>query len=276
MKDSRADKVFSVVNTALVLLITFCIGYPLYFALIASFSDQSQVALGNTIFWIRDFTLSSYRAILNYEPFWRSYGNSIIYTVSGVLFNLFLTLPTAYVLSKRSLPGRRFLNWIFIFVMYFQGGMVPTFVTMDSLGLVGKPIIIVLLGGLSVYNLLVCRAFLEQTVPQEVYEAARLDGASELRQFWHIVLPLSGAIIAVLSLYYAVERWNDYFNALVYLNTKEQMPLQVILRELLIINERTLDLKYASVFVASLPMLMIYPFVQRFFTKGVLMGSLKS
>ena len=276
MKDSRADKVFSVVNTALVLLITVCIGYPLYFALIASFSDQSQVALGNTIFWIRDFTFSSYRAILNYEPFWRSYGNSIIYTVSGVLFNLFLTLPTAYVLSKRSLPGRRFLNWIFIFVMYFQGGMVPTFVTMDSLGLVGKPIIIVLLGGLSVYNLLVCRAFLEQTVPQEVYEAARLDGASELRQFWHIVLPLSGAIIAVLNLYYAVERWNDYFNALVYLNTKEQMPLQVILRELLIINERTLDLKYASVFVASLPMLMIYPFVQRFFTKGVLMGSLKS
>ena len=275
MKDSRADKIFGAVNTALILLITFCIGYPLYFAMIASFSDQSQVALGNTMFRIRDFNISSYRAIFDYALFWRSYGNSVLYTVSGVLFNLFLTLPTAYVLSKRSLPGRRFLNWTFIFVMFFQGGMVPTFLTMDKLNLIGKPIVVILLGGLSIYNLLVCRAFLEQTVPQEIYEAARLDGASELRQFLHIVLPLSGAIIAVISLYYAVERWNDYFNALVYLSQKEQMPLQVILRELLIINERTLDLKYAAVFVASLPMLLLYPFVQRFFAKGVLTGSIK-
>ena len=180
--------------------------------------------MGQTVFWIKDFTLSSYRIILNDSGFWRSYGLAIIYSGAGILFNLLITIPTAYVLTKKHLPGRHYVNWFFLVTMYFEGGMIPTYITMNSLHLINKPIILVLLGGMSIYNLLVTRIFLESNVPEEIFEAARLDGASEFRQFTQIVLPLSKAVIAVMALYYSVDRWNNYYNALVYLNDPDLMP----------------------------------------------------
>jgi len=276
VKQTLADKIFDVINVILILIITLFCTYPIYFALIASFSNETAVGLGQTVFWIKDFTLSSYRIILNDSGFWRSYGLAIIYSGAGILFNLLITIPTAYVLTKKHLPGRHYINWFFLFTMYFEGGMIPTYITMNSLHLINKPIILVLLGGMSIYNLLVTRIFLESNVPEEIFEAARLDGASEFRQFTQIVLPLSKAVIAVMALYYSVDRWNNYYNALVYLNDPDLMPLQVVLRNLLILNDKNHGLKYAVIFVSCAPLLVAYPFVQKYFTKGLLVGAVKS
>jgi len=276
VKQTLADKIFDVVNVIMITIITLFCAYPIYFALIASFSSSRAVGLGRTVLWVQEFTLSSYRLVLNYNDFWQSYGLSIIYTVSGILFNLLLTIPTAYVLTKKELPGRHIINWFFLFTMYFEGGLIPTYVTMNSLNLVNKPIILILLGGMTIYNLLVTRIFLEGNIPEEIFEAARLDGASEFRQFTQIVLPLSKAVIAVMCLYYGVDRWNNYFNALIYINNPELMPLQVKLRDILILNDKNLVLKYAVIFVSCAPLLIAYPFVQKYFTQGLLVGAVKS
>lgn len=276
MKQTLADRIFDVVNVIIITLITIFCAYPIYFALIASFSSSRAVGLGKTVLWVQEFTLSSYQMVLNYSDFWQSYGLSIVYTVFGILFNLLLTIPTAYVLTKKDLPGRHIINWFFLFTMYFEGGLVPTYLTMDSLHLIGKPIILVLLGGMTIYNLLVTRIFLEGNIPEEIFEAARLDGASEFRQFTQIVLPLSKAVIAVMCLYYGVDRWNNYFNALIYITNPDLMPLQVKLREILILNDKNLVLKYAVIFVSCAPLLIAYPFVQKYFVSGLMVGAVKS
>lgn len=301
MKKTRADKVFDAINVSVTLIILIIIMYPLYFTLVASFSDPTQVAQGKTFLWIKDFTLEPYKNVLENDDIWQGYRNTIFYTVFGTAWNLVLTLPTAYVLSKKHLPGRSAISWYFLFTMYFGGGLIPTYLTVLNLGLVNTPITIVLLGGLSVYNMIVTRNFFQNGIPGELYEAAKIDGASEFRQFFTIALPLSTPIIAVIALYYGVGRWNDYFTALIYLNDAEYSPLQIVLRSILIQNQGAANMhtqeqimaneelaeyynrmkymaegmKYSIIYIASAPLLIAYPFIQKYFVKGVMIGSLK-
>lgn len=301
VKRTRADVIFDTINVALMVVILIIVIYPLYFTLIASFSDPTQVSLGNTALWIKDFTLEPYANVFKNSDIWLGYRNTIFYTAFGTCWNLLLTLPTAYVLSKKDLPGRSGLSWYFLFTMYFSGGLIPTYLTVLKLGLVNRPVTIVILGGLSIYNMIVSRIYFQNSIPNELYEAAKIDGASDFCQFFRIALPLSAPIIAVIALYYGVGRWNDYFTALIYLNDNKYVPLQIVLRNILIQNQGMSNMltqeqlmaneemreyydrmkhmaegmKYSIIYIASAPLLIAYPFVQKYFVKGVMIGSLK-
>ncbi|MGI6337678.1 MAG: carbohydrate ABC transporter permease [Eubacteriales bacterium] len=301
MKRTRADVVFDIFNYAIMVIVLIITIYPLYFTIIASFSDPTQVSLGNTTLWIKGFTIETYSSVFKNSEIWIGYRNTIFYTLFGTIFNLFLTIPTAYVLSKKTLPGRSAISWYFLFTMYFGGGLVPSYLLVTGLHLDNTVFTIIILGGLSVYNMIVTRVYFQNSVPEELYEAAIIDGASDFRQFFTIALPLSAPIIAVMALYYGVGRWNDYFTALIYLNDNDKMPLQIVLRRILIqnqslsasltteqqmMNEETKaylermkrvaeGMKYSLIWIASAPLLIAYPFVQKYFVKGVMIGSLK-
>jgi len=302
MKRTRSDIVFDTLNTLFMLLLLVIMIYPLYFVLIASFSDPHAVARGEVKFFFSGFTFESYQFVFETESIWRGYFNSIVYTALGTLLNLALTLPVAYGLSKKALPGRSALSWFFLFTMYFSGGMIPTYLLVRDLGLINKPVTIIVLGGIAVYNMIVTRVFFQSSIPEELYEAARIDGASDFRQFFVIALPLSAPIIAVIALYYGVGRWNDYYTALIYVTDYKLHPLQMVLREILLSSQMALStltdptfrivdeeykaflirrayiaeaMKYSLIIVASLPLLIAYPFVQKYFVKGALIGSLK-
>lgn len=287
---------FDVINTALVILITITILYPLYFCVIASVSEPSQVALGNTLLWVKEFTLESYRYVFREDSLWRGYKNTIIYTFFGTLYNLVLTIPAAYVLTKKYLPFRGIISWFFFMTMYFGGGMIPTYLLMKNLGLVNNPLAMIVGAGVSCYNLIVTRQYFSNNIPDEIYEAARIDGASEFRCFAQIAFPLSKAIIAVMALYYGVGHWNSFYNALIYLLKPKYFPLQLVLRELLFkdftmeienaesfeVAERlikqqqaVLGVRYGIMLFSSLPLLIAYPFIQKYFVKGVTIGGVK-
>ncbi|MEG0766634.1 MAG: carbohydrate ABC transporter permease, partial [Clostridia bacterium] len=230
---------------------------------------------------------------------WIGYRNTILYTVLGTLFNLCLTIPAGYVLSKKHLIGRKILTFYFLVTMYFGGGMIPTYLVIKSMGLINQPYTLVILGGISVYNLIITRVFFQSSIPEEIYEAVNIDGANEFLSFFRIALPLAKPIIAVMALYYSVGHWNAYFDALLYVSRASYQPLQMILRSILVLNESALamldpnlmevdmvleltrrtylaeTMKYALIFIASAPLLALYPFVQKYFVKGVMIGSLK-
>lgn len=293
------DKLFYIVVYAVVFLIALVCLYPLYFTVIASVSDPHDVYTGKVSFLPSNFSLESYKLVFQNKSIWRGYANTIFYTVAGTCFNLFLTIPTAYALSKKRMLGRSFLMMLFVFTMYFGGGMIPTYIQLKQLGLVNTPWIMIINGGLSVYNVVVTRTYLQTNIPESLYEAARIDGASEFTIFFRFVLQLSAPIIAVITLYYAVGHWSSYFSAMIYLADTDLHPLQVVLRRILILNEKAYEvamesggsaeelmaaarqaeiattMKYSLVFIASLPMLIMYPFVQKYFIKGIMVGSLK-
>ena len=288
---------FDMVNTILVILITLVTIYPLYFCVIASFSDPQQVALGNTMFWIKDFTLEPYQYVLRESRIWIGYRNSIIYMFFGTLYNLVLTIPAAYVLTKSYLPFRNVLSWYFFITMYFSGGMIPTYLLMKDLNLIDNPLALILGAGVSCYNLIVTRQYFASSIPNDIYEAAYMDGASEWKCFVKIAIPLAKPIIAVMALYYGMAHWNSYYYALLYIRNVDYYPLQLVLRGILISNELSLNamenadaetmaylvrkaqiaqgMKYAIVFIASAPLLVAYPFLQKYFTKGIMIGSVK-
>jgi len=288
---------FDIVNVFLVGLITVIVVYPLYFCIIASFSEPNQVALGNTLLWIKNFTVEAYQYVFEEEQIWIGYRNSIIYTILGTLYNLVLTIPLAYALSKNYLPFRNTISWYFFLTMYFAGGMIPTYMVIKDLGLIDNPLVMIIGSGVSCYNLIVTRQFFSSSIPNDLYEAAFIDGASEMRSFFSIALPLSKPIIAVMSLYYGTTRWNSYYNALLYIRNKAYQPLQLVLKNILMSNELALGamenadadtiaylvrraemaqgMKYAIIFIASAPLLMIYPFIQKYFEKGVMIGAVK-
>lgn len=287
---------FDIVNTTLVVLITLLFTYPLYWVIIASFSDPLQVSSGNTLFFIKDFTLEMYQQILEQSEIWVGYRNSIIYTILGTLYNLVLTIPAAYVLSKKYLPGRNFLSWYFFLTMYIGGGLIPSYLLIRDLGLLDNPLVLIIGAGVSAYNLIVTRSFYSSSIPEDIYEASYIDGASEWATFTKIAMPLSKPIIAVMALYYGVGRWNDYFTALIYITQQKYYPLQMVLRNILfkfakisIPDNATMDvimelvrkqelangMKYGVMILASIPLLVAYPFVQKHFTKGVMIGSVK-
>lgn len=297
-KKSIRISVFDMVNILLLLLLTFLCLYPIYYAVIASFSDYNAVATGKVGVWPVGFQMTAYQAVFENEQIWRGYWNTILYTVGGTAFNLFLTIPAAYAMSKKRMLGHGVLTWFFLITMYFGGGMIPTYLLNKSLGLVNNPLIMVISGGLSVYNMIVTRTYFENSIPDSLYEAGRIDGASEIGLFFKVALPLSLPIIAVMCLYYAVGHWNGYFTALIYLTKTKYQPLALVLRRILIMNETALDdamassdpnlianaaaranlvvtMKYALVMIASIPMLILYPFIQKYFVKGVMIGSVK-
>jgi len=287
---------FDIVNTTLVVFITLLFTYPLYWVIIASFSDPLQVSSGNTLFFIKDFTLEMYQQILDQSEIWVGYRNSIIYTILGTLYNLVLTIPAAYVLSKKYLPGRNFLSWYFFLTMYIGGGLIPSYLLIRDLGLLANPLVLIIGAGVSAYNLIVTRSFYSSSIPEDIYEASYIDGASEWATFTKIAMPLSKPIIAVMALYYGVGRWNDYFTALIYITQQKYYPLQMVLRNILfkfakitIPDNASMDvimelvrkqelangMKYGVMILASIPLLVAYPFVQKHFTKGVMIGSVK-
>lgn len=296
---TRADRIFDCVNATLVVLILLIVLYPLYFTVVASISDPNAVVKGEVFLYPKGFTMEAYKNVFMESRIWRGYRNTIFYTVMGTAFNLFLTIPAAYVLSKKGLVGRNVISTIFLITMYFGGGLIPTYLQIKSLNLINQPYTLIVLGGLSIYNVVVSRVYFQSSIPGEIYESARMDGASEFRQFFALALPLATPILAVMALYYAVGHWNDYFTAMIYTSSVEYQPLQIELRAILLMNQTafetasTLDadsadltelarraymaeaMKYALIFVASVPMMIAYPFVQKYFVKGMMIGSIK-
>lgn len=300
IQNSRSDRIFNAVNCTIMILLLGIMIYPLFFVIIASLSDPYQVANGQAFIWPKGFTVESYQNVFRETRVWTGYRNTIVYTVFGTLLSLILTIPAGYVLSKKNLAGRRFWQVFYLIPMYFGGGLLPTYLAIKSYGLINQWYTLIVLDCLSIYNIIVTRAFFQTSIPDELYESARIDGASEFRVFFQLALPLAGAIVAVIALYYAVDRWNGYFSALIYTSKSTYQPLQIVLRGILLQNEMALanittdtamseeqlqalaqqaymaeSMKYSLVVVASLPLLIAYPFVQKFFVKGVLIGSVK-
>ena len=296
MKQSKGDIAFDVVVIVLLTLILLIMIYPMYFILIASISDPGLVVSGKVFLYPRKVTMESYQMVFETKSIWTGYLNTVIYTVLGTMYNLCTLIPAAYVMSKKNLPGRGFFSMFFFITMYFGGGMIPTYLLMKNLGLLDTRWVLIL-GSVSCYNLIVARQYYQNSIPESLYEAARIDGASEFKCFFRIALPLSSSIIAVMTLFHAVGHWNSYYNALLYVHKAEYYPLQLILREILLLNQNVLEgailddpdaatwairrmwiaesMKYSIIFISCAPLLVAYPFVQKYFVKGVMIGSVK-
>ncbi len=293
VKDTAADRIFNIVNVTLLGIIALVVLYPLYFVLVASVTDPMVVNSGTLLLYPVKWYTRGYEKIFAYDALWMGYWNSLVYMVLGTTVNMCVTIPGAYALSRKDFVGRGILLKLFAFTMFFGGGLIPSYLINTSLGLRGNIWAMIIPGALSVWNMMIARTFFESSIPGELLDAAHIDGCSDFRFFFQIALPLSKALLAVITLYYAVGHWNGYFHALIYLNKESQFPLQLVLRNLLIVNQvqstsMTSDLqnmadkirmaeqlKYGIIVVASVPLLILYPFLQRFFTKGVLVGSIK-
>ncbi len=292
VNESAGDRIFMFCNTTFLVVITIAILLPLIFIVSASFSSSEAVIAGRVTLWPVDFSLQGYQTIFEHKKVWDGFANSLFYTVFGTLFNVVMTIIAAYPLSRQDLVGRRIITIAFIFTMLFSGGLIPTYMVIRDLGLLNTRAAMILPTGIGVFNLLITITFFRTTIPPELIEAARIDGASDFRTFASVIIPLSRPIIAVLALFYAVNHWNSYFQALIYLKDQELFPLQIVLREILIQNSidasMLIDvedlvvreglrelLKYSLIVVASVPVLIIYPFVQRHFIKGMMIGSVK-
>lgn len=288
---SRSDKIFDLINQAIMLIVLLIVAYPLYFIVIASVSEPDLVNAGKVLFYPKGFTLGGYERIFSIPKIWIGYKNTIIYTFVGTTISLFCTLGGGYALSRRNMPFRSFFMGMCTFTMFFSGGMIPLYLLVDSLNMIDTIWAMTLPAAVSVWNLIIARTFFQSTITSELEEAAELDGCGQLRFFFSIAIPLTKALIAILTLYYMVGNWNAYFDGLIYLKTTSKQPLQLILREILIMDsnpEMTLDvwdaleraklaqlIKYGVIIVSSVPLICLYPFVQRFFIKGVMIGSLK-
>jgi putative aldouronate transport system permease protein len=292
LKAKGHDRAFNIVNNAILAIVLVTAFYPLYFIVIASVSDPDHVAMGSVWLIPKGLNFEGYKSIFNDPVIGSGYKNSLIYTSLGTLINISVTILAAYALSRRDLVGKNVLMFLFTFTMFFSGGLIPTYLLVRGLGLIDRIGAMVLPNALSVYYLIIARTFFVTSIPDEIREAAVIDGCSNTRFFRSIVLPLSKAIIAVLALFYAVSHWNSYFNAMIYMRHEDKYPLQLVLRGILLQNElredmtdiigdaseiqRKVDLiKYGIIIVASLPVLIAYPFAQRYFIKGVMIGSIK-
>ena len=296
VKETKSDKVFNAVNLGVLTIILLLTLYPLWFIVSASVSNPDLVNSGKMLLWPKDISFGGYANIFNDSSILRGYLNTIVYTVAGTVINVIVTLLAAYSLSRKDFVGNKFFTIMFLITMFFSGGLIPTFMTVKSVGLYNSPWVMVILGATSMTNIIISRTFFQTTIPVEVQEAAQIDGCSNFRLFMQVVLPLSTAIIAVMALFSAVNHWNSYFTALIYIRDAEWQPLQIILRETLLKSQFNAELlqqggdtagllqeelraaeqiKYALIVIASLPVMAMYPFVQRYFVKGVTLGSVK-
>ncbi len=292
IRETGVDRVFNIVNYTLLTLFLLVILYPLVYVVSASFSDGAAVIAGRVWLWPVNPSLFAYEKVFSYPLIWSGYGNSLFYAVVGTLVNVTMTLIAAYPLSRRDLWGKNVILGLFLFTMFFNGGLIPTYLLVRDLGMRNTRWALIIPQALSVWNLLIAITFLRSSIPQELLEASQLDGCSDFQYFIRVLLPLSTPLIAVLSLFYAIGHWNQFFAALLYLTDKDLFPLQIILRNILISSQVDMAmiedikvmaarealrelLKYALIVVASVPVLIIYPFVQKYFVKGIMLGSVK-
>lgn len=291
IKRSAADRVILSLGYSLLALFTIAIVIPLAYVVVASFMDPNVLNNQGISFRIRDWSLEAYKRVLEDKMIWRGFANSFFYSITATAISVFITLLAAYPMSKKDLVGRKFFNALFVFTMFFGGGLIPTFILMNQLRLVNTVWAILLPGAFNVWNMILARTYY-QSVSSELWEAAQLDGANEIQYFFKILLPLCKPIIAVLVLWGFVGMWNSYFDAMIYLNDADLQPLQLVLRSILVQNtpqsgmiadiQSTAEmakmaelLKYSTIVVSSIPLLVMYPFFQKYFDKGVMVGSVK-
>jgi putative aldouronate transport system permease protein len=285
------DRILYFVVYSIIILFMIVILYPIVFVVAASFSEGTEVQLGHVYLWPVKPTLEGYRAVFSHKNVLAGYRNTIFYTLGGTLINVVMTVLCAYPLSRKDMPMRGFFMFLFVFTMFFGGGLIPTYLLVNDLGMVNTVWALLIPGAMSVYNMIITRTFF-QNIPLELLEASRIDGCSDARYFFSVLLPLSQAVVSVIALYYAVSHWNSYFNALIYIRDSALQPLQLILRNILLSTRVSLNefedpdllegkigleflVKYALIVVSSAPIMCLYPFVQKFFAKGVMLGSVK-
>lgn len=285
------DRVFGALVIVLSILCFLIILYPLWFAVIASISNSDLVNQGKVVFWPLDIRFYGYEQVFTDHRIWNGYMNTIIYVVAGTALNIAVTMPAAYALSRPDFKARNPVMMYFVFTMYFSGGLIPLYMTISSLNLISTKTILIIFMAVNTYNLIIARTFIQNSIPNDLYEAAILDGCTHFAYFFKVILPLSKAIISVEILYYGVYHWNDYFNALVYNYNQANEPLQMVLRRILLLNEAYASgtggvqggygqssadqVKYAVMIVSTVPILCVYPFVQKYFEKGVMIGAVK-
>lgn len=286
------DKVFYLITGIIITFILIVVLYPLIYILSSSFSSPTAVSAGKVVLFPVDFSLEGYEAVFKNKDIVGGYLNTIFYALVGTFINVTLTMFLAYPLARTDLPGKNIIMFIFTFTMFFSGGMIPSYMLVKDLGLMDTRWAMLLPGALSVYNMIITRTFIQSSIPKEMLEASQIDGCNDIQYFFKIVLPLSKPVLAVITLFYVVGHWNAYFNAFLYLTDRTLYPLQIILREILIVNsidpgmvvdEALLTakqgiadlLKYSLIVVSVVPMMIIYPFIQKHFAKGMMIGSVK-
>lgn len=293
LANSHSDKIFDIINIFLMVILGCIFTYPLIFIISASISDPNAVWNGQVWLWPVNISWKGYYYIIKNNDIWLGYRNTIFYTVVGVAINLVLTICAAYPLSRKDFLPRNFFMAIFVFTMYFSGGMIPTYLVIKDLHMINTVWALLIPNAVSIFNIIITRTYFQTSIPPELQEAAYIDGCGTMTFLLKIVIPLSGPILAVMALFYGVGHWNDYFSALLYLNNKNIYPLQLFLRSILSQNQVNISMmgtdsvalaekqkigeamKYGIIIVSTLPMLIIYPFIQKFFTKGMMIGALK-
>ena len=288
----RSDKIFYIIITIILTLFFIIVLYPCIYVISASFSSGDAVQAGKVVLWPVDLSIEGYKTVLNTSDVWIGFRNSLFYTIVGTSINIVMTVITAYSLARPDVPGRNGIMLLFTFTMFFNGGMIPTYMVIRSLGMLDTIWCLIIPGAIGAYNLIVARTFIQNTIPLELLEAAKIDGCSDIKYMLKVVIPLSKAVIAVLVLFYGVGHWNSYFNAMIYLHTPDLYPLTLFLREILLmeqIDPSTISdpelqaqmakaagvIKYALIVVSMVPVMLIYPFIQKYFVKGVMIGSIK-
>lgn len=293
IKEPVFDRVFYVITFILLLLLLITIIYPLWFVVMASMSDAQYVNNGTILLYPKGFTLLGYERTFARTDIWTGYGNTILYTAGGTIIGTFCTVLAGYALSRDDLPGHGFIMKAFVFTMYFQGGMIPFYIIINKLGLQDTRFLMIIISCISVYNIILVRSFCSSTLPKDLFEAASIDGCGNTRYMFQIVFPLSKAIVAVIALYIAVGYWNSYFYPMIFISDKSKLPLQNILREILLVaSMSTADtgtdpmaarqlakmssvIKYAAIVISTVPIICVYPFLQKYFVQGVMIGSIK-
>lgn len=289
---STGEKIFTIVDYILMIFVLVVIAYPIIYIISASFSSPQAVISGKVVLWPVDVTLRGYKAVFNNPKIMTGFRNSIFYTVVGTFINIVMTMCCAFPLSRKEFTARNKISAYFVFTMYFSGGLVPTYILVMKLGLINSPWAMIIPTAMSTYNMIIARTYMVNSIPDELYEATEIDGGTPWQYFIRIVWPLCKPIIAVLVLYYGVAKWNDYYNAMIFLKKDSLQPLTIVMRDILIQNQvdptmltdarqaselagLTQLLKYSTIVVASLPVLVMYPFVQKYFVKGVMIGAVK-
>ncbi len=288
---STGDLVFDVFLVLMCLVLFLVIAYPMYFIVIASISDSNMVSRGLVTLFPKNISFYGFSKIFEDSRIWIGYKNTLIYTLGGTAVNLLFTLPAAFALSRSEFKPRKLLMFLFTFTMFFNGGLIPTYLLYKQVNLIDSAWVFIIPSAVNVYNLIIARSFFESSIPDSLYEAAQLDGCSYFKFFIKIALPLSKAVISVIGLYYLVQHWNDFFTGLIYVRDYDKQPLQIVLRDILLSNQASAggagslgdgygqqfadQIKYGAIIVSTLPILVIYPFMQKYFDKGVMIGAMK-
>ena len=298
IRRTRGDVVFDVINVFVVALITLTMIYPMWYIIIVSIATPEEAALGGIYLWPETISFEAYQNVFKNQDIWLSYANTVLYTVAHTIYVLLLTIPAAYTLSKKQLPGRVVITWYFFITMFLSGGLIPSYILNRNLGLVNSRWIMILGMGIGYSNLIITRTYFQTSIPNELQEAAYIDGCNNIRFFLRIVLPNATTIIAVIGLFYAVDHWLSYWNAMLYITDETRYPLQLVLRDILLKAEVALEsarsgedsesamavvellrisesVKYIVVIAGTLPLLIVFPFVEKYFVKGVMIGSVK-